>query len=84
MRDRASFKQILEQGRHRLDNSPTQEHAIALIEIANIAGHRFDDLVADANPIYSARTRGLDGRLTRYGRRPRSGSASVYHAHVVD
>ncbi|SEQ93390.1 2-oxo-4-hydroxy-4-carboxy-5-ureidoimidazoline decarboxylase [Microlunatus flavus] len=59
VRDRASFEQILEHGRHRLDNSPTQEHALALIEIASIAGHRFDDLVADANPIYSARTRGL-------------------------
>ncbi len=59
VRDRASFDQILQQGRHRLDNSTTQEHATALMEIASIAGHRFDDLVADANPIYSARTRGL-------------------------
>src|SRR4051794_15268874 len=59
VRDRASLKQILEHGRHRLDNSPTQEHAMALMEIASIAGHRFDDLVADADPIYSARTRGL-------------------------
>jgi OHCU decarboxylase len=47
---------ILEQGRARLQNSRTQEHAAALIEIAKIAGHRFDDLVADANPIHSART----------------------------
>ena len=59
VRDRSSFEQILQHGRHRLDNSPTQEHALALIEIANIAGHRFDDLVADANPIYTARRRGL-------------------------
>ena len=36
---------------------PTQEHAAALIEIAKIAGHRFDDLVAGANPIHSARSR---------------------------
>jgi 2-oxo-4-hydroxy-4-carboxy--5-ureidoimidazoline (OHCU) decarboxylase len=39
-----------------MQNSRTQEHAAALIEIAKIAGHRFDDLVADANPIHSART----------------------------
>ena len=42
------------------NNSPTQEHAAALIEIAKIATHRFDRLVADANPIQSARTRYLD------------------------
>jgi len=50
-------EQIIREGRTRLQNSPTQEHAAALIEIANIAGHRFDDLVAGANPIHSARTR---------------------------
>jgi hypothetical protein len=27
------------------------------VEIAKIAGYRFDDLVADANPIHSARAR---------------------------
>jgi uric acid transporter len=59
VRERSSFDQILEQGRHRLHNSPLQEHAAALMEIASIAGHRFDDLVADANPINSARTRGF-------------------------
>lgn len=59
VRDRSSFDQILQQGRHRLDNSATQEHAMALMEIASIAGHRFDDLVAGANPIHSARTRGF-------------------------
>lgn len=59
VRDRASFDQILQQGQHRLANSAKQEHAMALMEIANIAGHRFDDLVADANPIYSARVHGL-------------------------
>jgi OHCU decarboxylase len=56
VRDNPSRERILEQGRARLQNSPTQEHAAALIEIAKIAGHRFDDLVADANPIHSART----------------------------
>ena len=47
-------------GWQRLNNSPTQEHAAALIEIAKIATYRFDRLVADANPIHSARTRRLD------------------------
>jgi OHCU decarboxylase len=56
VRDIPSRERILELGRARLQNSPTQEHAAALIEIAKIAGHRFDDLVADANPIHSART----------------------------
>lgn len=56
VRDDPSRERILEQGRARLQNSPTQEHAAALIEIAKIAGRRFDDLVADANPIHSART----------------------------
>jgi len=56
VRDNPSRERILEQGRVRLQNSPVQEHAAALIEIAKIAGHRFDDLVADANPIHSART----------------------------
>ena len=56
VRDNPSRERILEQGRARMQNSPVQEHAAALIEIAKIAGHRFDDLVADANPIHSART----------------------------
>ena len=37
-------------------NSSTIEHSTALIEIAKIANYRFDDLVADANPIATART----------------------------
>jgi len=56
VRDHDSFEQILKQGWRRLDNSRAQEHAAALIEIARIAGHRFDDLVADANPIQSSHT----------------------------
>ncbi|SDX98754.1 OHCU decarboxylase [Modestobacter sp. DSM 44400] len=56
VRDNPSRERILAQGWARLQNSPTQEHAAALIEIAKIAGYRFDDLVADANPIHSART----------------------------
>lgn len=56
VRDMHGREQILSQGRTRLHNSAAQEHAAALIEIAKIAGHRFDDLVAGANPIHTART----------------------------
>jgi OHCU decarboxylase len=48
--------QILAAGWARLQNSPAHEHAAALIEIAKIANHLFDDLVTGANPISSART----------------------------
>ena len=58
--ERESFSQRLEDGWGRLENSRTQEHAAALVEIAKIAGHRFDDLVADANPIHAAWTRMMD------------------------
>ena len=60
VRDHENFNQLLRQGWERLNNSPTQEHAAALIEIAKIATHRFDQLVAEANPIHSARTRHVD------------------------
>src|SRR6478735_6485564 len=60
VRDQANIDQLLRNGWERLNNSPTQEHAAALIEIAKIATHRFDQLVAEANPIHSARTRHLD------------------------
>ena len=60
VRDQESFDQFLRQGWERLNNSPTQEHAASLIEIAKIATHRFDRLVTDANPIHSARLPHLD------------------------
>ena len=60
VRDQQNIDQLLRSGWERLNNSPTQEHAAALIEIAKIATHRFDRLVADANPIQSARTRHVD------------------------
>ncbi len=60
VRGQDNFGQILRHGWERLNNSPAQEHQAALIEIAKIATHRFDELVADANPIHSARTRHLD------------------------
>jgi OHCU decarboxylase len=59
VRDADSFSRILDEGRERLGNCETQEHAAALIEIAKIAGHRFDDFLADANPIHTARNRGV-------------------------
>ncbi|SHJ98734.1 OHCU decarboxylase [Pseudonocardia thermophila] len=57
VRDAAGREALLHEGLRRLENSPTQEHAAALIEIAKIANHRFSDLVAEANPIMTARTR---------------------------
>ena len=59
-RPRTRSTRSCEHGWERLNNSPTQEHAAALIEIAKIATHRFDQLVADANPIHSARMPHLD------------------------
>ena len=44
----------------RLQHSPSQERATALIEVGKIVNHRFDDLVAEANPIHTARTAGLN------------------------
>ena len=43
-----------------MQNSPSQEHAAAIIEVAKIANHRFDDLVADASPILGARAANLE------------------------
>jgi uric acid transporter len=60
IRDQENFGQVLRHGWDRLHNSPTQEHQTGLIEAAKIATHRFDELVADANPIHAARTRHLD------------------------
>jgi OHCU decarboxylase len=60
VRDAGDRNLILENGWRRMNNSPSQEHAAALIEIAKIANHRFDDLVAEANPIHTARTQRFD------------------------
>jgi OHCU decarboxylase len=62
VRDRDSFDQVLRTGWERLNNSQTQEHAASLVEIAKIAGYRFDELVAEANPIHAARTQAAGGR----------------------
>ncbi|MFC7485920.1 2-oxo-4-hydroxy-4-carboxy-5-ureidoimidazoline decarboxylase [Knoellia sp. CPCC 206453] len=58
VRDHDSFKTVLKQGQQRLENGASQEQAAALVEIAKIANYRFNDLVAAANPIHSARQRG--------------------------
>ncbi len=58
VRDRTAFEQILAEGRERLENSPAQEQATALVEISRIAAHRFDALLAGADPINAARRRG--------------------------
>jgi uric acid transporter len=52
-------EQVLEQAWNRLDNSPTQEHAAALLEIAKIANHRLDDVVANTAPMGSQRAAGM-------------------------
>ena len=60
MRDLERRHDVLERGQDRLDHSPYQERATALIEIGKIVNHRFDDLVAEANPIHTARTQRFD------------------------
>ena len=62
VRDVEKRDQILKSGWERMQNTPTQEFAAAIIEVAKIANHRFDDLVADASPILGARAANLDGR----------------------
>ena len=54
-RETEHFDRVLKNGWSRMDNSSSAEKAFALIEIAKIANYRFDDLVADANPIAAAR-----------------------------
>jgi 2-oxo-4-hydroxy-4-carboxy--5-ureidoimidazoline (OHCU) decarboxylase len=54
-RETEHFDRVLKNGWSRMDNSTPAEKAFALIEVAKIANYRFDDLVADANPIAAAR-----------------------------
>ena len=54
-RDDASFAQMLGSYWARMDNSPAAERQETLIEISKIFNHRFHKLVADANPISTAR-----------------------------
>ena len=54
-RDDASYRQMLTSYWARMDNSPSAERQETLIEISKIFNHRFHKLVADANPISTAR-----------------------------
>lgn len=45
LRDAGDRTALLATARRRLDHPPAQEHATALVEIAKVAGHRYDDLV---------------------------------------
>lgn len=56
----AHYERMVSQGWQRLGNAPAVERAAALVEVARIANYRFDDLVADANPIVTARLRAFD------------------------
>jgi OHCU decarboxylase len=76
VRDVENRNQILKSGWERMQNAPTQEHAAAVIEVAKIANHRFDDLVADASPILSA-------RATRMTAAPAL-SAPTHHSSPAD
>ncbi|GAA2059415.1 solute carrier family 23 protein [Williamsia deligens] len=69
-RETERFERVLRNGWTRMENSPTSERSFALIEIAKIANYRFDDLVAEANPIATARLSRFDevGRLGGTGR----------------
>jgi OHCU decarboxylase len=49
-----SREQIISSGVRRLENSPEQEHVVALSEVVEIANDRFGIMMADANPIASA------------------------------
>ncbi len=55
-----SAMHLIDQGWERMEHAPNQERATALIEVAKIVNHRFDDLVAGANPIHTARTQRFD------------------------
>ncbi|MFT3662747.1 MAG: solute carrier family 23 protein [Gordonia sp. (in: high G+C Gram-positive bacteria)] len=63
-RDEASYAQMLGSYWARMDNSVAAERQETLIEISKIFNHRFNKLVADANPISTARFQ----RFTEVGR----------------
>jgi xanthine permease len=50
------YERVLNAGWDRMANSAGVERAANLVEIAKIANYRFDELVADANPIAAARS----------------------------
>lgn len=54
-RETEHYDRVLANGWSRMENSAAAERSFAMIEVAKIANYRFDDLVADANPIAAAR-----------------------------
>jgi len=54
-RDVGYYSKLVDNGWVRMSNSRSVERAIALVEISKIANYRFNDLIADANPIASSR-----------------------------
>ena len=54
------YERVLANGWTRMANSAAVERAAGLIEIAKIANYRFDELVANANPIAAAHTAGFN------------------------
>ena len=72
VRDVENRNQILTSGWERMQNAPTQEFASAVIEVAKIANHRFDDLVADASPILGARAANLEAADPMSSPQPRN------------
>ncbi|MGP5434035.1 solute carrier family 23 protein [Corynebacterium variabile] len=49
-----SRSQIVTEGLRRLENSPEQEHLQLLGEVVEISNDRFNNLIADANPVAAA------------------------------
>ena len=60
VRSAGSRRELIDNGQVRLQHAPSQERATSLIEVGKIVNHRFDDLVAEANPIHTSRTAGLE------------------------
>lgn len=54
-RDVERYERILANGWQRLSNPAAMERAAGVVEAARIANYRFNDLVANANPIDAAR-----------------------------
>lgn len=62
-------KHLLESGWRRVEHSPAREARFALGEVIDIADLRFDQLVADANPMRAAWDAGVERLLNRSSRR---------------
>ncbi|MEJ8857424.1 solute carrier family 23 protein [Variovorax robiniae] len=60
------YERVLANGWHRMANSTGVERSAGLIEIAKIANYRFNELVANANPIGTARAQAF-GKAHAHG-----------------